>query len=157
MPEYRLPDDTLAICAAQLENIIRTIPDKLNSFTEAELSLPPAPGKWSKKQIIGHLIDSATNNHHRFIRAQHEDLPVIVYDQERWNEHGYYSGMSSHALIGFWTMYNRHLLELIQHIPAGALERECAFPDGSRHSIRWLFEDYVRHLEHHLRQLAVYP
>jgi hypothetical protein len=153
MYEYRLTADTVEICLAQLIHILDTIPTQLRAFSEEEFSSIPAPSKWSKKQIIGHLIDSATNNHHRFVRAQFDDKPTILYEQESWNEYSYYQSMSQEHIISFWEMYNRHIVELTQRIPTELLSRECMMSDGKGYSIAWLFEDYVRHLEHHLRQI----
>ncbi len=50
------------------------------------MSIKLFPNKWSKKEIIGHLINSATNNHQRFVRCQFETIPKIVYDQNKWKE-----------------------------------------------------------------------
>jgi len=153
MYEYRLSTDNVELCLSQLIHILDTIPTKLRAFSEEEFSSIPIPGKWSKKQILGHLIDSATNNHHRFVRAQFDDKPTILYEQESWNEYSYYQSMSQEHIISFWEMYNRHIVELTQRIPAELLSRECMMSDGKGYSIAWLFEDYVRHLEHHLRQI----
>ena len=150
---YRLENDTLEHCLAQLIHILDTVPTQLRSFSEEEFAAIPSAGKWSKKQIIGHLIDSATNNHHRFVRAQFDDKPTILYDQESWNEYSYYQSMSQEHVISFWEMYNRHIVELTQRIPAALLSRKCIMSDGKGYSIAWLFEDYVRHMEHHLRQI----
>ena len=153
MKEYRHPDDSVETCLHQLQGILNAYPTRLKGINEAIFSSPPAPGKWSRKQIIGHLIDSATNNHQRFVRGQFEDKPAISYNQEDWNQYSYYSSMDSGQLIGFWEMYNRHLVELIKRIPPDLMQRECTMSDESTWSIAKLFEDYVRHLEHHLRQV----
>src|SRR4249920_4023557 len=99
MNEYRRASDTVETCLAQLIHILDTIPAKLRAFTEEEFSAIPAPGKWSKKQILGHLIDSATNNHHRFVRAQFDVKPTILYQQELWNEFSYYQSMPQEHVI----------------------------------------------------------
>lgn len=153
MNEYRNSTDTVDICMAQFIHLLDTIPSQLRSLSEEEFSLIPAPGKWSKKQIIGHLIDSATNNHHRFVRAQFDDKPKILYDQELWNQHSYYQDMSQEHIISFWEKYNRHIVELMKRLPAEMFEKECTMSDGRGYTIEWVFEDYVRHLEHHLRQI----
>ncbi len=153
MNAYRFESDTVENCMTQLIHILDTVPTKLRAFSEEEFSRIPDTGKWSKKQIIGHLIDSATNNHHRFVRAQFDDRPVILYEQEKWNEYSYYQDMSQEHVISFWIMYNKHIVELAQRIPQEMLSRECMMSDGRGYSIGWLFEDYVRHLEHHLRQI----
>jgi len=153
MNEYRFASDTVETCLTQLIHILDTVPTKLRAFSEEEFSTIPAMGKWSKKQIIGHLIDSATNNHHRFVRGQFHDKPTILYEQELWNEHGYYQHMPGEQIISFWESYNRQIAELIRCIPAALLLRECTMSDGKGYTIAWVFEDYVRHMEHHLRQV----
>ena len=70
--------------------LTETIPPLLHAMDDAEFSARPLPNKWSKKEIIGHLIDSASNNHHRFIRGQFEKLPALSYNQDKWNESGHY-------------------------------------------------------------------
>jgi len=153
MNEYRLNTDTNEKTLKQLQHLVDTIPEILNYISESEFSRKPASEKWSKKEIIGHLIDSATNNHHRFVRAQFEDKPTILYDQDLWNNHSYYQQMDSHHLIAFWELYNRHIIALIRQIPEDYLGKECHREDGSTRSLSWIFDDYVRHAEHHLRQL----
>src|SRR5436190_2017362 len=96
----------------RLQSLLDTIPFIWINITEAEWNAKPQPDKWSKKEILGHLLDSATNNHQRFVRAQFEDAPHIIYDQNKWNRHSHYNKMSSAHLISFWTLYNRHLMEI---------------------------------------------
>lgn len=153
LKEYRLPADTLTTAVERLEQILESVPQQLRAIPENDFTNIPAPGKWSKKQIVGHLIDSATNNHHRFVRAQFEDQPMILYPQNEWNRAGYYQDMDAALVITFWETYNRFLLELINKFPADMLARTCSLEDGSQRDLAWLFEDYVRHLEHHLRQI----
>lgn len=150
---YRKPADDIDICLDQLDHILDTIPTRLKAFTAEEFNTPQAPGKWSKQQIIGHLIDSAANNHHRFVRGQFDDSPRISYDQEKWNQYSYYDQMDGEALIDLWASYNRHIRRLISLMPDEMRQRTCTMSDGKSYTISWLFEDYVRHLEHHLRQI----
>ncbi|MBB2151264.1 DinB family protein [Pedobacter gandavensis] len=143
----------------QLERLIYlcdTIPSLLTELSETELSYKPLPDKWSKKEILGHLIDSATCNHQRFVRAQFETLPTIVYDQNNWNAFSHYQLMDCKQLILFWSTYNRHLVELIHFIDLENLEKRCLTGGGEQHTIAWLFNDYVTHLEYHLRQILKY-
>ncbi len=153
MKEYRLETDTKERSIKQLQELVDTIPGILKNIPDSEFSERPAPGKWSKKEILGHLIDSATNNHHRFVRAQFEDMPTIDYNQDLWNNHSYHQQIDSHHLIAFWEMYNRHIMELIRQIPQDQIGKECRMSDGSIRSLSWLLDDYVRHAEHHLRQI----
>jgi hypothetical protein len=142
--------------AQRLQYLCNIIPALLSKFTEDELLYKPVPEKWSKKQTLGHLIDSATNNHQRFVRVQFEDVPVIIYNQNKWNQYSYHTQMKSVQLITFWEAYNRQLAELIMRIPKENLMRECSIGKENNVTLEWLMDDYVRHLEHHLKQLVEY-
>jgi hypothetical protein len=137
----------------RLQFLIDIVPSLLLAADENELSRKPSPDKWSKKEIIGHLIDSATNNHHRFVRGQFEENPSITYDQNAWNKNSYYSKNDCRELIAFWEAYNRHLLSLIRKIPEHLLNRTVNTGGDSPLSIGFLIIDYVKHLEHHLMQI----
>jgi hypothetical protein len=141
---------------SRLAFLCNAIPPLLNAIEEPAFSLKQSPARWSQKEIIGHLIDSATNNHHRFVRGQFEDSPVIAYDQNQWNEHSYYQQMTKETLIDFWTIYNKHLVELIKRIPKDNLQKTCKMKDGSLATLEFLIKDYVEHLEHHLNQIVLY-
>jgi len=140
----------------RLEYLCDTIPQLLTEMDEQTFSVKPKPNKWSKKEIVGHLIDSATNNHQRFVRGQFEDVPKIVYDQNRWNEFNFYQKMDGQQIISFWTIYNRQLVELIKNIPEENLSKECKSGDDKNLTLDFLINDYVEHLEHHLRQVVAY-
>lgn len=143
----------IAVIIERFENLCNTIPTLLYSISETDFNFKPQKEKWSKKEILGHLIDSATNNHHRFIRGQFENIPIIIYDQNKWNEFGYYQQMNVNQLIRFWTSYNLQLLEFFKLIPPTNLKKECNTGGQSNVTIEWLLNDYVSHLEHHLQQI----
>ncbi len=139
----------------RLQYLCDTIPELLNNIDDHSFSEKVKPEKWSKKEIIGHLIDSATNNHQRFVRAQFEDRPNIVYDQNKWNSYNFYQQRDRQQIIYFWTAYNRELLELIRRIPHENLQRECLIGENVL-TLDFIINDYVKHLEHHLRQVVPY-
>ena len=139
----------------RLQFLCDTLPDLMNQMDDATFSKKDDPNKWSKKEILGHLIDSATNNHQRFIRAQFEHNPEIVYDQVNWNRFSYYQQMNSRELIQFWLSYNKHLISLIKNMPKESLSRTCSVA-GDLLTLEFLIDDYVVHLEHHLKQITVY-
>jgi hypothetical protein len=141
---------------SRLEYLCSNIPAKLIALTEDEFSKKPAPEKWSKKEILGHLIDSATNNHHRFVRAQFEDKPLIKYYADDWVNASQYQLMPTRHMVYFWQMYNLHIALLIKQMPEAMMEKECNDGDPVPHTLAWLFDDYVVHLEHHLRQIVEY-
>jgi hypothetical protein len=140
----------------RLNYLCNAIPPLLSGLEEAHFTHKPAPHTWSKKEIIGHLIDSATNNHQRFVRGQFEEVPVIYYDTDAWNDHGYYNQIDSRQIISFWTFYNKQLLALIQLIPEALLTREVNTGGTTNETLGFLIDDYVVHLEHHLHQVVEY-
>jgi len=142
--------DTLA----GFQSVLDVAPGRLAQITEAESAQVPAPGKWSKKQILGHLIDSASNNHQRFVRAQlGSPLSFPAYAQELWVNTQNYQTESWKNLVACWLSYNRHLLHVMANIPAGKLGNICVIGDDEPVTLKFLAKDYLRHLEHHLRQI----
>lgn len=131
--------------------ILETWPDALRKIPQSALESKPAKDKWSGKEILGHLIDSAANNHQRFVRLQYEET-VISYDQARWVAICRYQEASTEDLITLWESYNRHLL----HIIKAAYGQMPLLEPSARQSLEFFMEDYVRHLEHHLRQIDPY-
>lgn len=126
----------------------------LKDLPESEFSARPAPGKWSKKEIIGHLVDSAQNNIQRFVRAQHEMQPVhILYRQDDWVRLQNYQDYPSAGLLQIWVLLNRHLAHIWKQMAAQDWARTCrmgAVEALETWTLEMLAEDYVRHLKHHL-------
>ena len=141
----------------RLQEHINTVPSKFLKYPEDELRRKPAPDKWSKKELLGHLIDSATNNHHRFIKAQFEKDPFILtpYEQEEWNRIQKYNEVDTKYLVEFWRMYNLHIIQLISNFPEEKLKIKCKSTDEREdaENILLLIIDYVDHMDHHLKQI----
>src|SRR5262245_30065220 len=104
--------------------LVEIIPGLIDRIPDEEFNRKPAPGKWSKKEILGHLVDSAANNQQRFIRIQYEKEPVIFYDQDKWNLYNHHQDVSKEHLIEFWKIYNAHLHQLASKISLENLERK---------------------------------
>ena len=139
----------------RLNYIIGKVPGILAQISEEKMAEKPSPDKWSKKEIVGHLIDSATNNHQRFVRGQFEMIPEISYNQNKWNQYNFYQQISVKQIIAFWTIYNRQLIEIIKRIPPANLKKQIKVGE-SLLTIEFLITDYVEHLEHHLKQVTDY-
>ena len=133
--------------------LVENVPNVLIQINEDEMAKKVAFNKWSKKEILGHLIDSATNNHQRFVRGQFETVPEISYDQNNWNTFSYYQQIDSQQIITFWTIYNRQLIEIIKRIPSDNLKKMIRV-GAKTVTIENLVIDYIEHLEHHLNQLV---
>jgi hypothetical protein len=140
-----------------IEDLRRAVDEAVARFTQlsdAETSAPLAADKWSRKQLLGHLIDSAANNHQRFIRAQLDGSHAFPgYEQEVWVERNGYTDAAWSELVGLWRAYNLHLLRVIERIPQDKLDVICTVGDNPPMTLGFIAEDYVRHLKHHLQQL----
>lgn len=111
-------------------------------------------GKWSRKEILGHLIDSAANNHQRFVRLQHEEVVALPgYRQSDWVRTQNYAAREWRDLVELWLAYNRHLAHIIRHADASAARHIWKGPSGDA-DLKFLIEDYLRHLRHHLEQIV---
>ena len=144
--------------------IDRAVPLLLALDDETSL-LPRAPGKWSPRQIVGHLIDSACNNHARFVRAQfQEDLVFPGYEQDRWVAVQRYQDAPWTELVGLWAAYNQHLARIMSMAPSTELTRPRArhsldliawqtVPADRPATLAYFMHDYIAHLHHHLRQV----
>ena len=140
----------------RLAYLLEIIPPLLLKTDEKDFQKKPAPNKWSKKEILGHLVDSAANNHQRFIRIQYENEPVIFYDQDKWNLLNHHQDLEKKQLVEFWRIYNTHLMHVASRITDENLERKGIGNDGSPKTLAYYIEDYIVHLEHHLRQIISY-
>lgn len=126
----------------------------LVGMSEIESAERPGTDKWSKKEILGHLIDSAANNHQRFVRAQlSAELKLAGYEQEAWVRTQQYQNESWAELVQLWKSYNLHLLHLVSAIPEGALHNHCFIGENEPVTLEFLVQDYVRHLRHHIKQI----
>ena len=141
----------------RLQEHIDMVPSKFLSYPEEELERKPAPDKWSKKEILGHLIDSAANNHQRFVRAQFEKEPLVLvpYEQNEWNQVQKYNEVDTKFLVEFWRMYNLRILWIINNFPEAKLNLKCKSIDEREmaETVFLLIKDYVDHMDHHLGQI----
>ena len=137
-----------------LENCIKQAYQRFSDITDAEASGSAAPGTWSRKEILGHLIDSASNNHQRFVRAQMTDhLMFPSYEQNDCVQIQNYKDESWIELVVFWRSYNNHLLHVLKNIPLEKLSTPCTIGDNQPIPLRTLIDEYVTHLKHHLEQI----
>ena len=136
---------------SELENIINQYWPLLKELDDEEASHKPSPDKWSRKELIGHMIDSAQNNIRRFIVAQYEDKPLIRYAQDNWVSAAGYNDYPFIDLIRLWILLNMHMVRILKNIPEDMLNREVQ--TENLHTIEWLAADYSKHLLHHLHQV----
>jgi hypothetical protein len=136
----------------QLEGILEKYHPMLKSLSEEELNYRYAPGKWSRKEEIGHLIDSAQNNIRRFIEAQYrEEPPVIVYNQDEWVRLSNYEEYNPINLVRLWILLNHHILAILRKMPTDKYNNISIRRES--HTIEWLAADYNKHLGYHLHRI----
>ncbi len=151
--------------ADDLRQVVETVAPRLLAVSEVQAGTSGGEGRWSAKEILGHLIDSAANNHQRFVRAQAaDDLVFAGYDQEYWVRVQHYPEVPWTNLVQFWQAYNQHLAHVIAHIPPAILTAprsrhtldkiawQTVDPSTST-TLAYLIADDISHLKMHLRQI----
>jgi hypothetical protein len=140
--------------STQLFEIIQKARPKLEAINEETASTKTIDGKWSIKEIIGHLIDSAANNHQRFVRLQNAAENVSIrYDQEFWVNVQAYQSEKWVDLVDLWYYYNRHLSHVMANLNQAMLDNKCDMGYPEQKTLGFVVEDYIRHLKHHLKQI----
>jgi DinB superfamily len=157
MPEY----------VVELRHAIQEATPILQGMSEERSRLRPRPGKWCPREVIGHLIDSASNNHQRFVRAQfQDDLVFSGYEQDAWVSVQRYRDAPWGELIALWGNFNLHIARIMQSVPKDERVRlrarhnldELALnpvPREQPATLDYFMSEYVAHLKHHLTQIGI--
>ena len=141
--------------ADELSLLVRETIPRLEAITATE-SRKPGTGTWSRKEVLGHLIDSALNNHQRFVRASLTgELTFPSYDGDAWVAAQAYRDRPWLALINLWAHLNGHLAHVVARIPRERLGAPCRIGAGEAVSLEFIVRDYLKHLRHHLAQIVV--
>lgn len=127
----------------------------LRQMTDDAASLKLRPEKWSPKEILGHLIDSASNNQHKFVRTMQAEAHTdfVGYQQNFWVEAQQYNAANWSELVDLWYRYNRHLAHVIEKAPAEKLDNTISIDGSGPYTLRFILSDYGEHLKHHLKQI----
>ena len=134
--------------SVELEKIINLHLSNLKDIPEEEYSQKISPAIWSKKEILGHLIDSAQSNIRRFVVAQYEENPAIRYNQDKWVTIANYQQWDTPDIINLWYLLNKQVCHILQNTPLTMYHRTSQ--TEALHTIEWLAADYVKHLKHHI-------
>ena len=151
--------------ALQIRQILEKNEPALKMWTDDEMSYKSTPEKWSKIEILGHLVDSAYNNHQRFLRAEKSENYVFNgYDQVEWVVKNDYQNREKNEVIDLFISVNNHLSSMISTLSDPILTKQISehnfdkismrtVPKNQSVSLSYLIEDYIFHLQHHLNQV----
>ncbi len=140
--------------AGELTRVVDLAAPDLRSIDDARAGSKLKPEVWSVKEILGHLIDSASNNHQRFVRAQlTTELAFPGYEQDGWVASQDYQTRSWRELVDLWVAYNHHLAHVIRRVPDTATAVPCRIGTNDTITLGSLAQDYLGHVRHHLRQI----
>ncbi|MFY0625381.1 MAG: DinB family protein [Reichenbachiella sp.] len=125
---------------------------RFESIAQKEWYDKPIPEKWSKIEILGHLVDSALNNIQRFIKIQYDDQTNIFYDQDFWVKANDYQNQETQFVITFWKNINTQIVNVWKNIQDDQLSKTIPVKDENP-TLLFLMEDYILHMQHHLRKI----
>jgi len=144
-----------------MEDIVQNLAQVIDSFLKIEQQsidwdFKIREEKWSNKEIIGHLIDSAQINLQRFIRCSYEQDFKLIYAQDEWVAAAHYQNADIKEVLDLWILLNRQIIRTLINYPEDRAEATCdtGKEEVQLHSVNWLADDYVRHMQHHLSQIA---
>ncbi len=139
-----------------LRALIDRLPGRLAALPAGKVAHKSAPNAWSAKEELGHLLDSAANNHQRIVRAQLEEKPAMpTYDGDEWVALHRYQQRDWDSLVGLWVALNRQLLAAAEAAPESAWLRTLTIADSTPMTLKFVFDDYVKHMLHHLQHIGV--
>jgi len=145
-----------------MEDIVQNLAEAIDDFLKIDQQsidwdFKIRENKWSKKEIIGHLIDSAQINLQRFIRCTYEQDFKLVYAQDEWVTASHYQNADIKEVLDLWILLNRQIIRTLINYPEDKIEVTCDTGKTAieLHTVQWLADDYVRHLQHHLQQIVI--
>ena len=144
----------MKIITEKIRELVLTVKPELLNISAETAGKKKTPDSWSKKEIIGHLIDSAANNHQRFVRgAQNLAGDFPAYDQNRWVEVQHYNDTDWAELVELFSRYNLHLCRIITNLPPEILHNPVYIGKEEHVTLEFVIRDYLRHLEHHIKKI----
>lgn len=140
--------------ANQLREVANQVTSLLQGIAHEDIVTRPAPKKWARKEILGHLIDSACNNHQKFVRMmQQEHLDFPGYRQDEWVELQDWAGADWTEMIDLWRSYNLHIAYLIETVRSDHLKNTISIDGVGPFTLEFIMPDYFEHLKHHVKQI----
>jgi len=145
---------TVQDTASELRSVVDSFSKEMLAADGRAAARRPRPDAWSAKEVLGHLIDSAANNHQRFVRAQQTDrLQLPGYEQNHWVESQGYQDADWPHLVTLWAHLNLHLADVMARIPPAKYSVACVIGDSQPMTLESIVIDYLHHLKHHMAQI----
>ena len=142
--------------AADIESTVNKACQELENIASEVIEAKPEPGGWSVKEVIGHLVDSASNNHQRFVRLQVDDslfFPDYSQDNDAWVSIQGYQETSWHDLLALWRYFNLHIAHVIRTVDEDCQDHIWVVDEDTAVTLGELMIDYLRHLQDHMQQI----
>ena len=139
----------------KLENMLKIVQGQFLEISAEEAMYKVSFDKWSKKEILGHLCDSALNNLQRFTEVQYQPKPYYVrtYKQNELVQANRYQDAPIEQILSLWLALNRQIIALMKYLTTETLNYELVTGDLQSRSLKWLMKDYGSHMEHHVAQI----
>jgi len=142
--------------ALEFRSTLNALGAELSALPSKLADKPWREGGWTRRQIVGHLLDSATNNRQRFVRASIDGSYVGPgYQQEPWVAAHGYAEQNWETLVRWWLVEHEILVAVVDHIPEERLEAPCVLRGEAPVTLRFVIADYLRHQRWHFQQLMV--
>lgn len=138
----------------ELDRLIQSVPKIMLSLNNTDFK--SSPSKWSKKEILGHLCDSASMNHKRFIERliSKDEIPLELYLQNDWvGLNDYQKSYELTDVIALWVSLNKRIYNVLNNLSDDKWNLQFTTSTNEKVTLEWLFTDYIDHLKHHLNQI----
>lgn len=131
--------------------------NQFNAEAIADFDAKPSETRWSKKEILGHLVDSAINNLQRFTEIQYHEKPYQIrsYNQDELVKANAYQNKDTQELFRLLTALNRQIVYLVKNQTESTLKYEVILPNQTKTDLKFIIEDYFDHFYHHLNQIGI--
>lgn len=140
---------------SRLSNLLESTASHIRQTPEEMLNAKPRADKWSKKEILGHLVDSAINNLQRFTEIQFSDKPFQIYryHQAELVQANAYQEAEIDEYLPLWVQLNKRIIQIMRLQTKRTLSFEILLYEGEKSDLKFLMTDYVDHMEHHVKQI----
>ncbi|MCE4565751.1 DinB family protein [Maribellus sp. CM-23] len=145
--------------ANELNTLLVEWENKLILLSEEQVSVPRNGQGRNIRQIVGHMVDSASNNTHRIVHLQYNEIPLIFPNyathgnNDRWISIQNYENENWENLVNLWKYLHLHIIHVIQQINPEKLQNEWVADKDQKVSLRDMVDDFPRHFRLHLSEI----